>query len=319
MKAVAVRQPWAGLIACGEKLLEHRSWRTAHRGGLLICAGASPVSTGIVGDRFPGWRFPDDFTEKYGPYFQRGVAVCTVELDDVQGEPGRYRWVLRDPRPVEPFPVKCGPKLFRVDFGDQRAEETISKGVSVGKGGNLSLSGPDGPAPRLLVGLGWDAGYGDEEQAFDLDAGVFMLGENGKVRRDSHFVFYNNLACPFGAVEHLGDSLEGGGEGDDERVRVDLEKVPPDIHRLAIAVTIHDADRRGQSFGLLNSAFIRLAALDDGRELLRFDLMDEGGSETAMLFGELYRRGGEWKFRALGQGFSGGLAAMVKHFGLEVA
>ena len=168
-----------------------------------------------------------------------------------------------------------------------------------------------------LVGLGWDARVTDG-QAFDLDASVFLVGENGKVLSDSHFVFYNNTTSPDGAVQHQGDNRTGEGDGDDEQVKIDLTKVAADVKKLVFAVTIHEADSRKQYFGMVSNSFMRVVNNDNGSEIARFDLSEDASTETAMIFGELYRHGAEWKFKAVGQGFAGGLAALATQHGINI-
>ncbi len=157
----------------------------------------------------------------------------------------------------------------------------------------------------LWLASGWDARVTDG-QAFDLDASVFLVGENGKVLSDSHFVFYNNTTSPDGAVQHQGDNRTGEGDGDDEQVKIDLTKVAADVKKLVFAVTIHEADSRKQNFGMVSNSFMRVVNNDNGAEIARFDLSEDASTETAMIFGELYRHGAEWKFKAVGQGFAGG-------------
>jgi tellurite resistance protein TerA len=188
-------------------------------------------------------------------------------------------------------------------------------GVSLVKGQNVSLSKSDPSLRRVLIGLGWDARVGGGVE-FDLDASVFLLGSSGRVRGLGDFVFYNQLRSGCGSVEHSGDSRSGVGVGDDELIRVNLGGVPVDVVRIVVAVSIHDADVRRQSFGQVGGAFIRLVNEDSGVELVRFDLGAVDSGESAMVFGELYRYGGEWKFRAVGQGFVGGLGALVGQFGV---
>ena len=190
--------------------------------------------------------------------------------------------------------------------------------VSLQKGGNLSLTRSAPNMTRILVGLGWDAREttGDD---FDLDASVFLLRENGKVRSDEDFIFYNQLTSRCGSVEHTGDNLTGDGDGDDESVKVDLAKVPQGITRLVVSVTIHDAVTRKQNFGMVRGAFIRIVNLDNDGEIARFDLSEDYSTETAMIFGEIYRHGDEWKFKAVGQGFIGGLEPMALGFGVNIA
>lgn len=189
--------------------------------------------------------------------------------------------------------------------------------ISLSKGQNVSLSKTDPSLKNVLIGLGWDARSSDG-QDFDLDASVFMTGENGKVPSDSHFIFYNQLRSPCGGVEHTGDNLTGDGDGDDESLIVRLDQVQANIKSLFITVTIHDAEARKQNFGQVSNAFVRLVNHDTGEEVLRFDLSEDYSTETAMVFGELYRHNSEWKFRAIGQGYSGGLFALCKQYGVNV-
>ena len=189
--------------------------------------------------------------------------------------------------------------------------------VSLVKGGNVSLT-KEAPSMNVaLVGLGWDARVTDG-QAFDLDASVLLVGENGKVLSDSHFVFYNNTTSPDGAVQHQGDNRTGEGDGDDEQVKIDLTKVAADVKKLVFAVTIHEADSRKQNFGMVSNSFMRVVNNDNGAEIARFDLSEDASTETAMIFGELYRHGAEWKFKAVGQGFAGGLAALATQHGINI-
>ena len=189
--------------------------------------------------------------------------------------------------------------------------------VSLVKGGNVSLT-KEAPSMNVaLVGLGWDARVTDG-QAFDLDASVFLVGENGKVLSDSHFVFYNNTTSPDGAVQHQGDNRTGEGDGDDEQVKIDLTKVAADVKKLVFAVTIHEADSRKQNFGMVSNSFMRVVNNDNGSEIARFDLSEDASTETAMIFGELYRHGAEWKFKAVGQVFAGGLAALATQHGINI-
>lgn len=189
--------------------------------------------------------------------------------------------------------------------------------ISLNKGGNLSLSKSDPGLKKISVGLGWDV-RSTEGADFDLDASCFMVGETGKVRSDADFIFYNQLKSVDGAVEHTGDNLTGEGEGDDESVLVDLTKVSPDIFKLAFSVTIHDAQVRSQNFGQVQAAFIRVVNADTGNEIVRYDLSEDASVETAMVFGEVYRNAGEWKFRAVGQGFAGGLGPLARNFGVTI-
>lgn len=189
--------------------------------------------------------------------------------------------------------------------------------VSLTKGQNVSLSKTDPSLKKVLIGLGWDARATDGAD-FDLDASVFMCGENGKIVSDNYFIFYNNLRSPCGSVEHTGDNLTGDGNSDDETIIVDLEKVPSNIKSVFVTVTIHDAEARKQNFGQVSNAFVRLVNYENNQEVVRFDLSEDYSTETAMVFGEVYRHNGEWKFRAIGQGYSGGLYALCQQYGVNV-
>ena len=188
--------------------------------------------------------------------------------------------------------------------------------LSLSKGGNLSLSKEAPGMTKVLVGLGWDARSTDG-QDFDLDASAFLLKADGKVRADSDFIFYNQLKSTDGSVEHTGDNRTGEGDGDDEAIKIDLSKVPAEIDKIAITVTIHEADARKQNFGQVRNAFIRIVNQDNNSEVARYDLAEDASTETAMIFAELYRNGAEWKFRAVGQGFAGGLKPLAESYGLK--
>ncbi|MEV4677940.1 MULTISPECIES: TerD family protein [Actinomadura] len=190
-------------------------------------------------------------------------------------------------------------------------------GVSLAKGGNVSLTKAAPNLTAVTVGLGWDV-RATTGADFDLDASALMLAGTGKVISDQHFVFFNNLRSPDGSVEHTGDNLTGEGEGDDESINVDLTGVPAECERIVFPVSIYDADNRHQSFGQVRNAFIRIVNRTDGNELARFDLTEDASTETAMVFGELYRHNGEWKFRAVGQGYASGLAGIAMDFGVNV-
>lgn len=190
--------------------------------------------------------------------------------------------------------------------------------VSLSKGGNVSLTKSAPGLASVLVGLGWDARVTDGK-AFDLDASVFICGEDGKVLSDLDFVYFKNKVAQGGSVEHQGDNLTGEGDGDDEAVKVDLNALPETVKKLVFAVTIYEAEERGQSFGQVSNASIRVLNQDGGAEIARYDLSEDASTETAMIFGELYRHGDEWKFKAIGQGFAGGLAALATAHGVNVA
>ncbi|MCA9557071.1 MAG: TerD family protein, partial [Myxococcales bacterium] len=174
-------------------------------------------------------------------------------------------------------------------------------GVSLSKGGNVSLSKSAPGLNKINIGLGWDARVTDGA-AFDLDASVFLLNADGKVRSDADFIFYNNLSSADGSVRHQGDNRSGEGEGDDEVVDVELSRVPADVTRIQVAVTIDEADSRRQNFGMVQNAYMRVVNAADGKEIARYDLSEDASMETAMVFGEVYRHGGDWKFKAIGQG-----------------
>lgn len=189
--------------------------------------------------------------------------------------------------------------------------------LSLSKGGNLSLTKTDPSLNNVLVGLGWDARSTDGAD-FDLDASIFILGANDKVRGQHDFIFYNQPRSPEGAVEHTGDNRTGEGDGDDESVKINLAKVPADVQKIIITVTIHEAEQRKQNFGQVQNAFVRIVNDLNQNEIVRFDLNEDYSIETAMIFAELYRHNGEWKFRAVGQGYSGGLKAMCNQYGINI-
>jgi tellurium resistance protein TerD len=189
--------------------------------------------------------------------------------------------------------------------------------VNLSKGGNISLSKEAPGLTEVTVGLGWDPRATDGVE-FDLDASVFITGEDGKVLGDDSFVFYNNKVSQGGNVEHMGDNRSGAGEGDDEQVVVKLTGLAAAVKKLVFAVTIHEAEGRKQSFGQVSNAYIRVANKADGKELARYDLSEDASTETAMIFGELYRHGEEWKMKAIGQGFAGGLSPLAKAHGVSI-
>ncbi|GGP56248.1 TerD family protein [Streptomyces abikoensis] len=190
-------------------------------------------------------------------------------------------------------------------------------GVSLSKGGNVSLTKAAPNLTAVVVGLGWDARTTTGTD-FDLDASALLTNEQGKVTNDQNFVFFNNLKSPDGSVEHTGDNLTGEGEGDDEVIKVNLAGVPADVHKIVFPVSIYDAETRQQSFGQVRNAYIRVVNQADNTELARYDLSEDASTETAMVFGELYRNGAEWKFRAIGQGYASGLRGIAQDFGVNV-
>jgi tellurium resistance protein TerD len=189
--------------------------------------------------------------------------------------------------------------------------------ISLSKGGNVNLSKEAPGLNKIVVGLGWDARATDGA-AFDLDASAFLVKLDGKVRSDSDFCFYNNKKVADGAVQHEGDNTTGAGDGDDETIKVELSKIPADLDKVVFAVTIHEAETRKQNFGQVNHAYIRIVNEDGGQEIARYDLSEDASIETAMIFGEIYRVGTDWKFKAVGQGFAGGLGPLASSFGVSV-
>ena len=190
-------------------------------------------------------------------------------------------------------------------------------GVTLQKGGNVSLDKVAPGMTKIHVGLGWDERATDG-QDFDLDASVFLLDETGKARADSDFIFYNNLKSSCSSVIHQGDNRTGEGDGDDESIKVELPKVPTGVAKISITVTIHDAQARSQNFGQVTNAFIRLVNDETNEEVARYDLSEDYSIETAMIFGEIYRHSGEWKFKAIGQGYEGGLKALAQGFNINI-
>jgi len=189
--------------------------------------------------------------------------------------------------------------------------------ISLQKGGNVNLSKEAPGLTKVIIGLGWDPRASDGA-AFDLDGSAFLLKADTKVRGDTDFIFYNNLKSSDGSVVHAGDNTTGQGAGDDEKIAVDLSRVPADIEKISFCVTIHDADARRQNFGMVAKAYIRCLNANGEAEIARYDLSEDSSTETAMIFGELYRHSGEWKFRAVGQGFKGGLGPLARSFGVNV-
>ena len=189
--------------------------------------------------------------------------------------------------------------------------------ISLTKGGNVNLSKEAPNLTNMAVGLGWNPRATDG-QAFDLDAVAFLVNESGKVRTDADFIFFNNLKSSDGSVEHTGDNRTGEGDGDDEVIKVDLSKVPADVSKVVFCAVIYDGQARNQNFGQVANAYIRIVNTQGGAEVARYDLSEDSSTETAMIFGELYKNNGEWKFRAVGQGFAGGLGPLAASYGVAV-
>jgi len=191
-------------------------------------------------------------------------------------------------------------------------------GIMLKKGQKIDLTKGNKSLKKLLVGLGWDTNKYDGGYDFDLDAAAFCCGDDDKVHEDLDFIFYNNLKHESGAIEHLGDNLTGEGEGDDEQIVIDLSLLPARITKINFTVTIHEADERGQNFGQVSNAYVRVVNQENDEELLRYDLGEDFSVETAIVVAQLYKHNGEWKFNAIGSGFAGGLAALCRNFGLNV-
>jgi tellurium resistance protein TerD len=189
--------------------------------------------------------------------------------------------------------------------------------VSLTKGGNVSLTKEAPGLTNVVVGLGWDVRTTTGAE-FDLDASAIVAGADGKVMSDKHFIFFNNLVTPDGTVEHTGDNLTGEGEGDDEQVKVNLAGLSTESDKIVFMVSIYQGDERGQSFGQVRNAFIRVVNAADQKEIARYDLSEDASTETAMVFGEVYRSGADWKFRAVGQGYASGLAGIARDYGVNV-
>ncbi|MCY6370077.1 TerD family protein [Clostridium ganghwense] len=190
--------------------------------------------------------------------------------------------------------------------------------INLSKGQKINLTKEVPGLKEAIIGLGWDTNKYSGGYDFDLDASAFLVGENGRVNDDLDFVFYNNLNHPSGSVTHTGDNRTGDGDGDDEEIIIDFSKIPDNIGKIAITVTIHEAVQRSQNFGQVSNAFVRLVDKETGAEVLRYDLSEDFSIETALVFCEIYRHNGEWKFSAVGSGFQGGLAALCQNYGLEV-
>ncbi len=190
--------------------------------------------------------------------------------------------------------------------------------LSLTKGGNINLSKTDSSLKNIIVGLGWDVRESDQE-TFDLDASILMVGSSEKAKNEKDLIFYNNKKSLCGSVNHEGDNRTGSGDGDDESIHVFLDKVPAEIQKLIIFVSIHDADKLKQNFGQVLNAFVRLVNKDTHEEVTRYDLSEEGDTATytSMIFGEIYRYQGDWKFKAVGRGVEGGLSEFARIHGLD--
>lgn len=191
-------------------------------------------------------------------------------------------------------------------------------GISLQKGQKIDLTKGNPGLSKIIVGLGWDTNKYSGGSDFDLDASAFLMDKNGRSGGIEDFIYYNNLVGGNGSVNHTGDNLTGDGDGDDEQIKVDLATVPAHVNKIAITVTIHDAAQRAQNFGQVSNAFVRVVNEANGQEVMRYDLGEDFSVETAIIACELYRHQNEWKFNAVGSGFSGGLSALCANFGLQV-
>ncbi len=189
--------------------------------------------------------------------------------------------------------------------------------INLSKGQKVDLTKTNPGLKNIVVGLGWDTKKYDGALDFDLDASVFVLNAQGRCSSESDFVFYNNPSNKNGSVKYLGDNRTGVGEGDDEQVEIQLSNIPQEVARVAFTITIYEAEVRRQNFGQINNAFVRVYNKDTGMELINYDLDEDFSIETAVVVGELYRHGGEWKFSAIGAGYQGGLASLIKDYGLD--
>ncbi len=188
--------------------------------------------------------------------------------------------------------------------------------VSLAKGQRVSLEKVAPGLSEIFIGLGWDTKATDGGFDFDLDASLFLLGNNDKLISDNHFIFYNNLTSPDAdkSVEHTGDNLTGEGDGDDEVIKVNLKKIPSDVQKIVVVVTIHEAEQRGQNFGQVDNAYVRIVDSKTDKEAIRYDLTEDCSIETAMIMAELYRKDGEWRVNAVGAGYQGGLQALLDRY-----
>ena len=190
--------------------------------------------------------------------------------------------------------------------------------ISLKKGQKVSLTKENPGLKNVVVGIGWDINAFDTGGDFDLDAAAFCLTDSGKVSDQKDFVFYGNLTHPSGAIQHMGDNLTGAGDGDDEQIKIDLSKIPANITKIAFTVTIYEAEERRQNFGQVSNAFVRIVNEATGQEILRYDLGEDFSIETAVVFGELYKNGNEWKFNAIGNGVAKDLEGLCGLYGVQV-
>ncbi|MEM6614249.1 MAG: TerD family protein [Cyanobacteria bacterium P01_C01_bin.72] len=188
--------------------------------------------------------------------------------------------------------------------------------INLSKGERISLEKVAPGLIQIFIGLGWDINPTDTGGDFDIDASIFLLGSNEKLISDKHFIFYNNLISPDPeqSVQQRGDNRTGAGEGDDEIIDVNLKTVPPEVDKMVLTVTIHEADKRQQNFGQVSNAFVRIVNCENEEEIIRYDLTEDFSVETALIMAELYRKNGEWRMNAVGAGYQGGLQALVERY-----
>jgi tellurium resistance protein TerD len=188
--------------------------------------------------------------------------------------------------------------------------------VSLTKGQRISLEKISPGLSEVFIGLGWDVKATDTGSDFDLDSSLFLLGANETLISDNHFIFYNNLTSPDPekSVQHMGDNLTGAGEGDDEIIKINLKKVPNDVQKILVTVTIHEAQQRRQNFGQVQNSFVRIVNAQTQQEAVRYDLVEDYSIETALIMAELYRKDGEWRLNAVGAGYQGGLQALLDRY-----
>jgi len=217
-------------------------------------------------------------------------------------------------RPTPEVPPAAGETL-----PDKDLKKSFGQISMMQKGDEISLESLDASMKRVRIGVGWDAPEEKEGFPVDIDLSAFILNMNGRVRRDTDFIFYNNLETDEGAIKHTGDSTEGEAEGDDEVIEIDLDAMGFDVEKISFSVTIHNAEERQQTFGLVKDAYIRIINKDTGTEVAHFDLTEDASEDNAIIFGELERDGATWKFRALGASSAGGLYKIAREFGVNVA
>ena len=205
--------------------------------------------------------------------------------------------------------------ILGVSDSDMNVQAPAGGVINLSKGAKINLSKEAPGLKKIMFGLGWDTNKYSGGDDFDLDASCFLVNAMGRTTADG-FIFYNNLIGPNKCIVHQGDNRTGEGDGDDEQIHIELNKVPDNLEKIAFTVTIYEAEQRHQNFGQVSNAYIRIIDEATGTELVRFDLGEDFSIETAVVVGELYKNNGEWKFNAIGSGFQGGLAALCGHYGI---